>query len=117
MVMTTVYLVVENLDGLGDDAAGNDSVGGGNGRDDVARHGLHLEPGFLSNVEDEHPDVGAGRHKVQGQGVVLVPLQGLFGSQLVLHTQVQKLSKTVHPSFMQNNGRDCGSERTRTVTF
>ena len=46
MVMTTVYryLVVENLDGLGDDAAGNDSVGGGNGRDDVARHGLHLEP-------------------------------------------------------------------------
>ena len=76
----------------------------------------HL-PGFLSNVEDEHPDVGAGRHKVQGRGVVLVPLQGLFGSQLVLHTQVQKLSKTVHPSFMQNNGRDCGSERTRTVTF
>ena len=44
MVMTTVYLVVENLDGLGDDAAGNDSVGGGNGRDDVARHGLHLKP-------------------------------------------------------------------------
>ncbi len=38
------YLVVENLDCLGDDAAGNDGVGSGNGGDDVASHGLHLEP-------------------------------------------------------------------------
>jgi hypothetical protein len=42
-------------------------------------------PGFLANIEDEHPDVGAGSHKVQRGWVVLVPLQGLFGLQLLLN--------------------------------
>jgi hypothetical protein len=42
-------------------------------------------PGFLANIEDEHTDVGAGSHKVQRRWVVLVPLQGLFGLQLLLN--------------------------------
>jgi hypothetical protein len=42
-------------------------------------------PGFLANIEDEHPDVGAGSHEVQRGWVVLVPLQGLFGLQLLLN--------------------------------
>jgi hypothetical protein len=61
-------------------------------------------PGFLANIEDEHPDVGAGSHKVQRGWVVLVPLQGLFGLQLLLNNNRTEYGDT-------NNGQNqaCGS--------
>ena len=40
-----MYLIVEDLDCLHDDAAGNDGVGGGDCGDDVPSHTLHLKPG------------------------------------------------------------------------
>ncbi len=46
------YLVVEDLDCLGENAAGNDSVGGGNGGNDVASHRLNLEPARSSTTND-----------------------------------------------------------------
>ncbi len=55
-------------------------------------------PGFLANIEDEHPDVGAGSHEVQRGWVVLVPLQGLFGLQLLLNNN----SKTEYRTDTNN---------------
>ncbi len=58
-------------------------------------------PGFLANIEDEHPDAGAGSHEVQRGWVVLVPLQGLFGLQLLLNN---KKTESVNTGRYTNKG-------------
>jgi hypothetical protein len=43
---------LQNLYAFHDDASGDDCVGRGDGRDDIAGHGLDVEPTFLSNAEN-----------------------------------------------------------------
>ena len=62
--LAAIHLVAENLESLHDNAAGDDGVCGGDGRDDVTSHALHLEPVLLLDVEDKHPDVSTGGDEI-----------------------------------------------------
>ena len=41
-------------------------------------HALDLEPALLLDVEDKHPDVGAGSDKVKSWQIVFIPLEEAF---------------------------------------
>ena len=63
--LALILLLVQDLQSLHHDATSDDSVGGGNGWDDVAGHALDLEPALVGNVEDLHADVGARCDEVE----------------------------------------------------
>lgn len=72
------WLPSQDFEGLHDDAASDDGVGGGDGWDNVASHRLDVEPRLLRDAENLRTDVGAGGHEVHGLLVVLVPHQVVF---------------------------------------
>ena len=66
----------QHLEGLEDDEAGDDGVGGGDGVDDPPRDPLDLPPRLERDVEGCAAQVGGGSHKVHRVVVILAQGRG-----------------------------------------
>ena len=66
----------QHLEGLEDDEAGDDGVGGGDGVDDPPRDPLDLPPRLERDVEGCAAQVGGGSHKVHRVIVILAQGRG-----------------------------------------
>lgn len=91
---TSLGLFGQDLEGFEHDESRDDGVGGGDGRNDIARHGLDVESRLALNVEDLGANVGASRDKVHGRLIVLVPHQMItfaFGLELALKSEDARL--------------------------